>query len=72
MLFVYVIVAIVLLAVYNGVSYYVIDFWRNYLILKKMKVKIPVNTLVVFLFLAFALYNLFYLLTVIYTFVSLE
>lgn len=72
MLFLYIILAIVLLAIYNGVSYYVIDFWKNYLILKKMGVKVPTNTLVVSLFFAYFLYNLFYLLIVIYTFLSLE
>lgn len=72
MLFVYIVIAIVLLSVYNGISYYVIDFWRNYLILKKMGVKIPIRPIAVYLFSAFVLYNLFYLLVVIYTFLSLE
>lgn len=68
----YVIIAVVLLAVYNGVSYYMIDFWRNYSILKKMGVRVPIKPLVVYLFMAYVLYNLFYLLIVIYTLISLE
>jgi hypothetical protein len=72
LLFVYVVIAIVLLSIYNGVSYYVIDFWKNYLVLKKMGVKIPIRPIVVYLFSAFIMYNLFYLLVVIYTFLSLE
>lgn len=71
-LFVYVIIAVLLLAIYNGVSYYVIEFWKNYTILKKMGVKVPINSIVVFLFIAYVLYNLFYLLIVVYTMLSLE
>ena len=68
----YVIIAVVLLAVYNGVSYYMIDFWKNYSILKRMGVKVPINPLVIYLFVAYVLYNLFYLLIVVYTLLSLE
>lgn len=71
-LFVYLLIAVLLLAIYNAVSYYVIDFWKNYSVLKKMGVKVPVGSLVVFLFTAYILYNLFYLLIVVYTMLSLE
>lgn len=71
-LFVYVLIAVLLLAIYNAVSYYVIDFWKNYSVLKKMGVKVPINSIVVFLFIAYVLYNLFYLLIVVYTMLSLE
>jgi len=71
-LFVYVLIAVLLLAIYNAVSYYVIDFWKNYSVLKKMGVKVPVGSLVVSLFVAYILYNLFYLLIVVYTMLSLE
>lgn len=71
-LFVYLVIAVLLLAIYNGVSYYVIEFWKNYTILKKMGVKVPINSIVVFLFIAYVLYNLFYLLIVVYTMLSLE
>ena len=71
-LFVYVLIAVLLLAIYNAVSYYVIEFWKNYTILKKMGVKVPINSIVVFLFIAYVLYNLFYLLIVVYTMLSLE
>ena len=71
-LFVYVVIAVLLLGIYNGVSYYVIEFWKNYVILKKMGVKVPINSIVVFLFIAYVLYNLFYLLIVVYTMLSLE
>jgi len=71
-LFVYLVIAVLLLAIYNGVSYYVIEFWKNYVILKKMGVKVPINSIVVFLFIAYVLYNLFYLLIVVYTMLSLE
>ena len=71
-LFVYVLIAVLLLGIYNGVSYYVIEFWKNYTILKKMGVKVPINSIVVFLFIAYVLYNLFYLLIVVYTMLSLE
>ena len=71
-LFVYVVIAVLLLGIYNGVSYYVIEFWKNYTILKKMGVKVPINSIVVFLFIAYVLYNLFYLLIVVYTMLSLE
>lgn len=60
-LFVYLVIAVLLLAIYNGVSYYVIEFWKNYTILKKMGVKVPVGSLVVSLFVAYIMYNLFYL-----------
>ncbi len=71
-MFLYVLIAVLLLAIYNSVSYYVIDFWKNYSILKKMGVKVPIKPLVIYLFVAYVLYNLFYLLIVIYTFMSLE
>ena len=71
-LFVYVLIAVLLLAIYNAVSYYVIEFWKIYTILKKMGVKVPINSIVVFLFIAYVLYNLFYLLIVVYTMLSLE
>jgi len=71
-LFVYLVISVLLLAIYNGVSYYVIEFWKNYTILKKMGVKVPINSIVVFLFIAYVLYNLFYLLIVVYTMLSLE
>lgn len=71
-LFVYVLIAVLLLAIYNGVSYYVIEFWKNYTILKKMGVKVPISSVVVSLFAAYILYNLFYLLIVVYTMLSLE
>ena len=71
-LFVYVVIAVLLLGIYNGVSYYVIEFWKNYVILKKMGVKVPINSVIVFLFIAYVLYNLFYLLIVVYTMLSLE
>lgn len=71
-LFLYVLIAVLLLAIYNSVSYYVIDFWKNYSILKKMGVKVPIKPLVIYLFVAYVLYNLFYLLIVVYTLLSLE
>lgn len=71
-LFVYLVIAVLLLAIYNGVSYYVIEFWKNYTILKKMGVKVPISSVVVSLFAAYILYNLFYLLIVVYTMLSLE
>lgn len=71
-LFVYVLIAVLLLAIYNAVSYYVIDFWKNYSVLKKMGVKVPISSVVVSLFAAYILYNLFYLLIVVYTMLSLE
>ena len=71
-LLVYVVIAVLLLGIYNGVSYYVIEFWKNYVILKKMGVKVPISSVVVSLFAAYILYNLFYLLIVVYTMLSLE
>ena len=71
-LFLYVLIAVLLLAIYNGVSYYVIDFWKNYSILKKMGVKVPIKPMVIYLFTAYVLYNMFYLLIVVYTLLSLE
>lgn len=71
-LFLYILVAVLLLAIYNGVSYYIIDFWKNYSILKRMGVKVPIKPLVIYLFTAYVLYNLFYLLIVVYTLLSLE
>lgn len=70
--FLYVLIAVLLLAIYNGVSYYVIDFWKNYSILKKMGVKVPIKPMVIYLFTAYVLYNMFYLLIVVYTLLSLE
>ena len=70
--FLYVLIAVLLLAIYNGVSYYVIDFWKNYSILKKMGVKVPIKPMVIYLFTAYVLYNMFYLLIVVYTLSSLE
>ena len=71
-MFLYVLIAVLLLAIYNGVSYYVIDFWKNYSILKKMGVKVPIKPMVIYLFTAYVLYNMFYLLIVVYTLSSLE
>jgi len=71
-MFLYVLIAVLLLVIYNSVSYYVIDFWKNYSILKKMGVKVPIKPMVIYLFTAYVLYNLFYLLIVVYTLLSLE
>lgn len=72
MILVYVVIAVLLLSVFNGVSYYVVDFMRSYFILKKAGVKVPVKPIVVYLITAFVLFNLFYILVLVYTFLSLE
>lgn len=71
-LFLYVVIAVMLLAIFNAVSYFVIDFWKNYSLLKRMGVKVPIKPLVIYLLVAYVLYNLFYLLIVVYTLLSLE
>lgn len=72
MILVYVVIAVLLLSVFNGVSYYVVDFLRNYMILKKMGVRVPIKPIVIYLFTAFVLFNLFYILVLVYTFLQLE
>lgn len=71
-MFIYIVIAVALLSVFNGVSYYVVDFMRGYFILKKVGVKVPIKPIVVYLMVAFVLFNLFYILVLVYTFLQLE
>lgn len=71
-MFIYIVIAVALLSVFNGVSYYVVDFMRSYFILKKVGVKVPIKPIVVYLMVAFVLFNLFYILVLVYTFLQLE